>query len=227
VLSKKRMLCLATIGWFFADISNAIPREPKRFIFNVVDIQRKGERSWWGEVLTLQFAPEQLQATRKAGEIFGFSGDDAVKFVQLKRNLINEVSRKEGEEETGIFRSPDRYTFCRADMVSFDPKFQEGPSDTTFNVRALHRRDTDGLGYYIVAPISWQGTEVKATLRITFVLADVNTRHRFSIINLIKSGKCYIHNSCPWVCRNNQCTRDLVGCDPDDHNPDRWLVHDY
>jgi hypothetical protein len=65
------MLCLATIGCFLADTSNAIPRKP-RFIYNIVEIQKNSERSWWGELLIAQFAPEQLQATRKAGELFGF-----------------------------------------------------------------------------------------------------------------------------------------------------------
>jgi hypothetical protein len=61
-------------------------------------------------------APEQLYYTRKAVATLGISPDDAVKYVELKRDLIGELTKKNGEEESGIWSSPPGYTLCHAEM---------------------------------------------------------------------------------------------------------------
>jgi hypothetical protein len=196
----------------------------KRVSYTIVGYERKGERNWWREGATAYFAGEQLYYTRKTAERFGFSPEDAEKYVQFKRDLINEVSKRGGEEEWGIWRSPKGYTICRAEKLSQDFKFQAGPSDVTFNARVLRSRPDDGLGYYAVAPESWKGTRISATIGLTFLKVasteDVNAVKQF----LTNPQKCMFHNTCAWVCRNNNCSHlNVPNCEAKDGRKDRWL----
>jgi hypothetical protein len=100
--------------------------ESKRFITVVVTYRKSAQRSWWGEALTATFAPEQLEYTRRLVPKLGIRPEDATKYIQFKRDLIAEVSKRVGEEEYGIWRSPDRYTFCRADLNSNNIQYQRG-----------------------------------------------------------------------------------------------------
>jgi hypothetical protein len=221
--------CSRLLSLFFLLFSVLNPtyaQERPRYIFNDFVYNRSAGRGL-PEILTLQLAPEILEATERLVSRVGVPPEKAKEYIQFKRDLINQVTKREGEEETGIFRSPDGYTFCRAEIVSYDPKFQRGASDTTMNVRVLHTRAEDGLGYYTVVPRSWQGTRITLTMQLVFVLADPNPNNPDNVVNLIRRGTCEQQNSCPWLCKSDQCSRGVRNCVPGDARPDRWLAGDY
>lgn len=228
------LLFVANLGGLAsAQFLDGIPREEplvlkqvfgQRISHTIVEYERKGERNLWRELATAQFAPEQLYYTRKAAERFGLSPEDAEKYVQVKRDLINEVAKSGREEEYGIWRSPIGYTICRAEKLSQDFEFQAGPSDVTFNARVLRTHREDGLGYYAVAPQSWKGTRISAKIGLTFLKVATAQDVKDVSALLINPDKCMFHNTCAWVCRNNNCSHlNVPNCESTDKRPDRWL----
>lgn len=136
-------------------------------------------------------------------------------------NIPNPTS----EERRATFPAPSGYTTCRVDQLSYEPKFRAGPSDVTWNMtvkRTCGPPADDSTSYYIVVPKSWAGTQVRGRIRITYVLADPP-----SVVRLTEEGLCMAHNTCVFLCRNSNCTRDAQGpaCNPDDKRTDRWLAH--
>jgi hypothetical protein len=219
-------------GGFFDELEKELPtKHPtlkhvtgKPFLVEVVQYERTRQRSWWGEVLMAFTAPEQLYYTRKAVATLGISPDDAVKYVQLKRDLIGEVTKKKGEEEWGIWPSPLGYTLCHAEMPSKNFKYQAGSSDVTFNTRVLRTPREDGLGYYSVVPYSNEGTRVSATIMLTYVKVATSGDVEKNIARLKDPNKCMFQNTCPWMCRNDNCSLVVSNCIPSDKRPDRWLA---
>ena len=113
-------------------------------------------------------------------------------------------------------------TFNMSQVSAEDrPKFLVLELDIDFTNGTSCRKD-DSTSYYIVVPKSWAGTQVRGRIRITYVLADPP-----SVVRLTEEGVCMAHNTCVFLCRNSNCTRDAQGpaCNPDDKRTDRWLAH--
>jgi hypothetical protein len=83
------------------------------YIVSITPYERTAQRSWIGEFVTVLTAPEQLYYTKQAAARFGFNPDDAEKYVQIKRDLINEVTKKRGEDEYGVLRADTRFVMLR------------------------------------------------------------------------------------------------------------------
>lgn len=188
-------------------------------IFNEFTFHRDSPSQGWGDKLVeFHQSKEARMIADAVATYFGVSTDNADAIVQVGQKIVAEVSKRDGEEEIGIFRAPDGYTTCKAELLQYETKEQPNHL-VTFNTRVIRTVKEDGIGYYLVVPRSLdEGTWLHARIRLTYVIADPQR-----VVDWTKTGRCQTNNVCPWQ-NYGDGKRFNVGppCVPSDTRGDRW-----
>lgn len=203
-------------------LSQLSAQDRPKFLVQEVNIDFTNGRDILEEVHKTASTPEFQALASAAAGVLGVP-PAAVGAANLGMSF--DKANPTSEERRATFAAPEGYTTCRVDQLSYEPKYQAGPSDVTWNMtikRTCGPPAEDNTGYYVVVPKSWAGTQVKGRVRITYVLADPA-----AVVRLTQQGLCMAHNTCVFLCRNNDCSQGAQGpaCDPNDKRPDRWLAH--
>jgi hypothetical protein len=214
---KIRLGMAAFAGLLLIDTNYSIAQSPRpQFLVQEIHFFREARKSIWQQIIVNVKSKEFSGAAAAIGTIFDIPPDETAAAVGLATSQIQ--SNIAGNEEHGIWRSPDGYTFCRVDLLSVD---QMSPS-SALNVRVMRTVKDDGLAEYDNVPVTVRGSKVEARFRITFVLADPP-----SVVKLTNDGKCMPQNFCPFQIGWKDRTLNVPNCVPADKRPDRWLNGTY
>lgn len=149
-------------------------------------------------------SPEFSTIAAAVASYYGIPPQQTALAIGIARTALSAQNAPDSEAHNGQFPAPEGYTTCRVEMLWYNPRFQSGASDVTFNMNQARTCQKppaaqDWFGFYIVSPKSWAGTEVAAKIRVIYVLADPP-----EVVRLTNAGLCTTQNTCAWLCTNRQ-----------------------
>jgi hypothetical protein len=200
--------------------------EPPKFVFANFYIDNESQAKGWAEKAgDLVRNPVNATVAGDIGEKFGLPREFPEAYWRALGEIANTIAPSEtttnGEEVTGIFRSPDGYTFCDALLLDEPDIRQTRDHLVTYLGKVERLERNDGLRYKVIVPrIAGEQTWVKSHIRVVYVLADPQF-----VIRMTQTGKCVPHNTCIWLYEKGGPRRsNVANCNPNDASTDRWLA---
>jgi hypothetical protein len=200
----------------------ALSQDRPEIIVKEVAVWKVSEaQGWFDKLIEFHQSREAREIAKTIASFYDVPPPVTEQIVKFGQAIVAGEIVNNGEEMVGVFRAPDGYTFCKAELLE-KKIVQTRDHIATFLVaerRALNPND-DGLWYKLLTPkILNEQTSVSGRMRLTYVIADPPR-----VVKWTQEGKCTQHNVCPWVFDKDGDRYNLANCNPNDTRPDRWLA---